>query len=471
MSEISPAPNPADTSGAASRMLPVAVLGAGPIGLAAAAELVGRDQQVIVLEAGDRPAAGVESWGHVRLFSPWSELTSPAGTALLQPSGWQHPAADRYPTGAEWVTDYLAPLAAVLGDRIRLGNRVVGVARQDRDLVVDSGRAEQAFVVYVEDSSGTVSRILARSVIDATGTLARPNPLGSEGYPVPGERAAADRIVYGMPDPATDEDRYAGRATAVVGSGASALTSLIALTSEPLHRQGSRVVWVLRRGTVGDSYGGGEADELPARGALGTRVREAVEEGLIDVVTGFRTLAVDTDSNGVTLVGSDGRRIDGLDQVVCVTGFRPDLSFLSEVRLELDNRLQAPVQLAAEIDPNYHSCGSVRPHGHRALAQPEPGLYLAGMKSYGRAPSFLAMTGFEQVRSIAAALAGDGAAADDVQLVLPDSGVCGGAGLFDDDTTVGGCCGTTAATPEFVELTGLVTATGAPVVAAERTTN
>ncbi|WP_230207820.1 NAD(P)-binding domain-containing protein [Microlunatus sp. Gsoil 973] len=240
------------------------------------------------------------------------------------------------------------------------------------------------------------------------------------------------------------------------------------------------MLWVVRRGSVGGSYGGGEADELPARGALGIRVREAVQAGKIQVVTGFRTVGVDRDhrTERVGLIGSDGSRVDGLDEIVGVTGFRPDMTFLSEVRLELDNRLQAPVKLAPEIDPNYHSCGSVQPHGHRVLAQPEPGLYLAGMKSYGRAPSFLAMTGYEQVRSIAAALSGDLAAADDVRLVLPDSGVCGGAGLFDDDASAGGCCGDAPATqavedvpapdccggapakPEFVELTGLVT-TGA----------
>lgn len=434
--------------------LPVVVPGAGPVGLAAAAELVGRDQEVVVLEAGRQPAAGVRTWGHVRLFSPWSELTAPAGVALLEPTGWRHPDPDRYPTGAEWVRDYLDPLAQALGKRIRLDHRVVGVARQDRDLLVDSGREDQPFVVHVARRSGDgagESRILARSVIDATGTLSKPNPLGSEGYPAAGERAAGERIRYGMPDPATDANRYADQTTAVVGSGASALTALIALTSVPLHTQGSRVLWILRRGSIGDSYGGGAADELPARGALGIRVREAVDAGLIEVVTGFRTIAVEQDAGPIALVGSDGRRIDGIDQIVCVTGFRPDLSWLSEVRLELDNRLQAPVRLAPEIDPNYHSCGSVQPHGHRVLAQPERGLYLAGMKSYGRAPSFLAMTGYEQVRSIAAALAGDLAAADDVQLTLPDTGVCGGAGLFDSEASGGGCCG--PAEPELISLT------------------
>jgi len=76
------------------------------------------------------------------------------------------------------------------------------------------------------------------------------------------------------------------------------------------------------------------------------------------------------------------------------------------------------------IDPNLHSCGSVPPHGHRELAHPEPGFYTVGIKSYGRTPTFLMLTGYEQVRSVAAAIAGDLAAADDVHLVLPETGVC-----------------------------------------------
>ena len=192
---------------------------------------------------------------------------------------------------------------------------------------------------------------------------------------------------------------------------------------------------MLRRGTVADTFGGGIADELPQRGALGQRARQAVDAGLVELVTGFRVDQIeqaDGDSGRVVVVAEDGRALPPADRVVVLTGFRPDLSFLSELRLELDPVLQAPVRLAPEIDPNLHSCGSVSPHGAAELAHPEPGLYLVGMKSYGRAPTFLAMTGYEQVRSVAAELAGDHEAAARVELTLPDTGVCGGAGLFDE---------------------------------------
>ena len=151
----------------------------------------------------------------------------------------------------------------------------------------------------------------------------------------------------------------------------------------------------------------------------------------------------------VVLESVEERRLAPVDEIVVLTGFRPDLSFLSEVRLDVDAVLQAPRALAPMIDPNVHSCGTVYPHGARELAQPEPGVFLVGMKSYGRAPTFLALTGYEQIRSVAAAIAGDREAAERVELVLPETGVCSGGGLIDETVTVpsgGGCCGPAEAT-------------------------
>ncbi|MFY7067035.1 NAD(P)-binding domain-containing protein [Nocardiopsis changdeensis] len=426
--------------------LPVVVIGAGPVGLAAAAELVGRDLPVVVLERGDRAGAAVSEWGHVRLFSMWRDLVAPAAEKLLTAAGWTRPADGGYPTGAEWVDSYLAPLAAALGGRVRFGAEVTGVSRLGRDRVVDSGRAEQPFTVRVRTSGGE-ERLLARAVMDASGTWGSPNPAGGDGLPALGEADAAGRVSYRVPDTAdpAGRARHAGRTTAVVGRGHSALTALVALAALAEEVPGTRAVWVLRRGAVGDAFGGGAADRLAGRGALGLRARAAVEAGHIEVVTGFRTAEVRPDGDRLVLVDDGGRALEPVDEVVALTGFRPDLSFLSEVRLGLDAALQAPVELAPLIDPNVHSCGTVYPHGAAELSHPEEGFFLAGMKSYGRAPTFLALTGFEQVRSIAAHLAGDREAAARVELTLPETGVCGGAGLFDDPgaTKAGadGCCG------------------------------
>ncbi|MFJ3930474.1 MULTISPECIES: NAD(P)-binding domain-containing protein [unclassified Streptomyces] len=443
----------------ATEQSPVLVIGAGPAGLAAAAQLVERGLEPLVLEAGPVAGAAVREWAHVRLFSAWGEVTDPAAEKLLAPTGWVKPDAKTYPTGGDWAEEYLRPLADVFGDRVRFGATVTGVSRAGRDRIVDADREAQPFVVHVVYADGREERLFARAVIDASGTWASPSPAGASGLPALGEKAAADRISYRVPDlrdPAV-RARYAGRRTAVIGSGASAFNALVVLADLATSDDGAgtHATWILRRGISGSTFGGGAADQLPARGALGLAAKTAVDEGHADAVTGFRTEAIERDGDGrLVLVAEDGRRLDPVDEVIVLTGFRPDLSFLAELRLGLDERLQAPTALAPLIDPNQHSCGTVYPHGVKELSHPEQGVYLVGMKSYGRAPTFLALTGYEQVRSVVAAIAGDHEAAERVELVLPETGVCGGAGLFDQPDTEqsadgGGCC---APAPALIQL-------------------
>ncbi|ELB89952.1 putative oxidoreductase [Rhodococcus wratislaviensis IFP 2016] len=413
--------------------LPVVVVGGGPIGLAAAAQLCERGLTPLVFERGLAAGAAISEWNHVRLFSSWAELIDPAARRLLDTTDWTAPDDDAYPTGQDWTDNYVQPLAAALGDIVQLGTEVIGVARRGRDRVVDAGRDTEPLSVHIRRADGTEDRVLAQAVIDASGTWGTPNPLGGEGLPALGERAATEVIEYRVPDVDDPDvrDRYASKHIVIAGSGHSALTAIVALADLEQQAPGTRISWVLRRGDVGSTFGGGDDDELPARGALGLRAKRAVDEGLLTVVPGFRTATIepDGDSGRVALISDTGARIEDVDQVVVLTGFRPDLSWLSEIRLGLDPVLQAPVELAPLIDPNVHSCGTVYPHGVAELSHPEPNVFLVGMKSYGRAPTFLAMTGYEQVRSIAAALAGDHDAAARVELTLPETGVCGGAGV------------------------------------------
>lgn len=435
-------PEPANT-------LPVVVIGAGPVGLAAAARLHDRGLDFLVLESGPEAGAAVREWSHIRLFSPWSQLVDPVAASMLDAGGWSAPDADSYPTGGEWAEKYLQPLAENLGEAVVYDTTVTGVARRGRDLVVDSGRDTEPFTVHVTTPTGE-RRIRARAVIDASGTWSTPSPLGGDGLPAIGEDAAADRITYRVPDtsdPAV-QTRYAGRHVAVAGTGASAKTALLALAALAHEHPGTSISWLVRRPTTGNAFGGGESDELPERGALGANARAVVESGVVTTVSGFRTESVTTTADGALRLASiDGQVLDAIDEVVVLTGFRPDLAMLSEIRLDLDAVLEAPRRLAPLIDPNVHSCGTVYPHGAKELTQPEPGFYLAGMKSYGRATSFLALTGFEQVRSVVAEIAGDHEAAAKVELTLPDSGVCGGSGLFDEPAAEGDCCGAPVEAP------------------------
>jgi hypothetical protein len=327
---------------------------------------------------------------------------------------------------------------------VRFNSRVLGVGRASRDLMVDSGRADDAFAVHVEGPAGH-ERLLARAVVDASGTWTSPSPLGADGYPAIGESANSGRITYGIPDfsDTAVAARYAGKHVVVAGKGASAQNVLVGLRQLAEGAPATRVSWLLRRPAIGDAFGGGDNDQLEQRGRLGQDAKAAATSGLVTTLTRFRTESVTAQPDGrLTITSVDGQQVGDVDEVIVVTGFRPDFSFLSEVRLDLDPALGAVKVLADQVRPDLHSCGDVAPHGHRELTQPEPGLYLVGMKSYGRAPSFLAMTGFEQVRSVVAALDGDLEAADRVELVLPETGVCGGSGLFDGTPKASSnCCG------------------------------
>lgn len=434
---------------------PLVIIGAGPTGLAAAAHAQSRGLAAVVLEAGPEAGSAVLEWGHVRLFSPWSELVDPVAEKLLAPTGWAAPDPTAYPTGAEWADRYLRPLAEALAAtdevEVRFGHQVTGIARRGRDVLVDAGRDTEPFTVHVQTPSGD-HRLSASAVVDASGTWGTPNPLGADGYPAIGEAEHADRIVTGMPD-LTDpsvRSRYAGRHVAVAGTGASAQNVLVGLARLAEEDPATRVTWLVRR--PDPSFGGGDNDQLVERGALGRRAQAVAQSGLVRTLTGFRTVAVHDDVDGrLRLESLDGQAAEAVDEVIVVTGFRPDLSIVSELRLDLDPVLQSPRQLAPLIDPNVHSCGTVYPHGAAELAHPEPGFFLAGMKSYGRAPSFLTLTGFEQTRSIVAEIAGDHEAAARVELVLPETGVCGGSGQFDEEPSGGGCCGASAA-PEVLSI-------------------
>lgn len=405
--------------------LPVAVIGAGPVGLAAAAQLLERGLEPLVLEAGDEVAANVARWRHVRVFSPWRAVIDQAAARLLQQEGWEQPDPDGYPTGGELRERYLLPLAATLAERVLLGHRVVAVTRLHHDKLRDRAREEAPFELVVEHE-GARARLLARAVIDASGSFATPNPLGASGIPADGEVEHADRIAYGLPDVRADRDRYAGRRVLVVGAGHSAMNVLADLVALKHEDPATRITWAIRRQSAESLYGS-ENDGLPKRSALGRAAAAFVDGGDVELVQGVEITAISTDADGLVVDHRTGR-LGPFDEIVAATGFRPDLSLLSELRLGLDPSVEAPVAIAPLIDPNVHSCGTVRPHGARELAHPEPGFYIAGMKSYGRAPTFLMLTGYEQVRSIAARLAGDDEAATRVELVLPETGVCGGNG-------------------------------------------
>ena len=404
---------------------PVVVIGAGPVGLAAAAHLLERGLQPLVLEAGDHAGAAVSQWGHIRLFSPWQYTIDAACRRLLDPTDWQPPRPTELPSGDQLVQSYLEPLArsTALRERIQFGARVTGISRGGRDKTHTSARQGQPFLIHALQQ-GRRLEIQARAVIDASGTWGSPNPLGAAGLPAAGEddAAAAPHLLGPLPDVlGTDRDRVSGKRVLVVGSGHSATNTLLNLAALKREEPATEILWAIRRDSPQRSYGGGDQDELPERGALGQRLRRLVEAGRITLIRSAEVRALDLHQDALRVSFNAGHS-ETVNALAAATGFRPDLGILRELRLDLDPAVEAPVRLAPLIDPQLHSCGTVPAHGAEVLAHPEEGFFIAGMKSYGRAPTFLLATGYEQVRSIAAHLAGDNAAPR--ELNLPATGVC-----------------------------------------------
>lgn len=431
--------------------LPTVVIGGGPVGLAAAAHLLSRSMPALVLEAGDDVAANVRDWGHVRLFSPWRYNVDKVAAKLLEGEGWTAPAPEGLPTGGELVEQYLRPLARILekADQIGFGHRVISITRLGTDKMRTRDRDTIPFVVRVRDARGDERDLLARAVIDASGTWATPNPIGAAGLRAIGEEQLAERIRYGIPDVAgRDRERYEGKTTLVVGAGHSAANAILALVDIAAENATTRVVWSTRSQDLTRVFGGGEADGLPARGELGARLRGLVESGRLELVRGFSILQLTRSVSGDAIDASgfrdgEAHRIMNIDTIIAATGQRPDLGINRELRLELDPWLESAKQIGPLIDPNEHSCGTVRPHGAVELAHPEPSFYIIGSKSYGRAPTFLLATGYEQARSVVAMLAGDREAATRVELDLPETGVCSTASAEPGSS----CCAPAEAAP------------------------
>lgn len=417
--------------------LPVAIIGAGPIGLAAAAHLVKRGLTLLVLESGASVGASVLKWAHVKMFSPWEFNVDKAASELLTDSGWQTPDLKRMPTGRELFENYLEPLANLpqIKPHVHLNSRVVSVTRQNFDKMKTVGRDDAPFVLHVENNIGEEQQILVRAVIDASGTYEMPNPAGANGVFAAGEKSISRKVFYGIPDVKNvDRERYAGKQIAVIGSGHSAFNVLLDLAKLAESEPDTQITWIVRRANTRTLFGGGELDQLPARGLLGSRARKFIESGVVKLVSGFNVAEFESTKEGI-VIKSDNQILSVFDEVIVATGFRPDLAMLRELRLNLDEIVESPKVLADLIDPNLHSCGTVYPHGAEELKHPETDFYIAGMKSYGRAPTFLMMTGYEQVRSIVAAIAGDWDSARKVELVLPETGVC------KTDESGESCCG------------------------------
>ncbi|WP_420601759.1 NAD(P)-binding domain-containing protein [Flagellimonas sp.] len=409
--------------------LPIAIIGAGPIGLAAAAHLTKRKMPFILFEAGSSVGRNFQSWGHVRVFSPWKYNIDSTAEELLSETDWISPDKEHLPTGNELVEEYFKPLSEhpFISPGIHLNSKVLSIGRKGFDKMKTWGREEKSFSIKVEEN-GEIKYYEAKAVIDSSGTWNQPNPIGSGGVFAEGEQELQNHIFYGIPNVKGEAlERYKNKNVTVVGGGHSAINALLDLATVQEEYPKTQLNWVLRKDNMQKVYGGKEDDALEARGALGIRIEKLVESGKLNVFTPFQILKLTKNEKGIQIEGDlngSMETIANVDEIISNTGSRPDLDIIREVRIDLDSSLESVFDLAELIDPNIHSCGTVRPHGEKELRHPEKDFYIIGSKSYGRAPTFLMATGYEQVRSIVAYLDGDKEAAERVELNLPQTGVC-----------------------------------------------
>jgi thioredoxin reductase len=407
------------------KLLPVAIIGAGPVGLAAAAHLAEKGEKYVVFEAGPLVGHHIQQWSHVRLFSSWKFNIDQVAKRLLESSGWKSPVLTSLPYGKDLISEYLYPLSQLpeIKPFLHFNSKVIAISKNGLDKMKTANRSEQSFVIYVE-KEGQTERMEARAIIDATGTWGNPNPINADHIWTKEEIELSQHISYVIPDiQGNDRLTYENKHVAVVGGGHSAINTILELAD----LEKVQISWILRKNRVQEAYGGEELDELPARGLLGSRIHQLVDSGKVNVYTPFFIQKVAKSSNGIYLTGivnNEEQTITGIDKIISNTGGKPDFSFLREIRMDLDPATESVSRLSPLIDPNVHSCGTVRPHGELELRQPEENFYMVGMKSYGRAPTFLMATGYEQVRSVVAHLTGDEAAAKRVELELPETGVC-----------------------------------------------
>ncbi len=394
----------------------LAVIGAGPVGLEAAAAAMDAGFDVHVFERGEVGAHTI-AWGHVRMFTPWRMNVGPASGGRLAATGWAKPDAETCPTGRELTERYLAPLAGLddLKPRIHAHSRVAHIGRRGLlkgDDPDSARRGEHPFRLMVRDAGGRENFVHAFAVIDASGVYGQPNWAGDGGIPARGELYLAPQMSYHCDDVLDlRRDRYAGKTGLVIGSGASAATVVTNLAALADQVPGTAVTWVTRGGAE-RLYVDDPDETLGELRALHARARGLIAGGhpAVRHVGGAVIEALQYNSAThrytATLVIGDRVQDEDSDQVIVNTGFGPDTSMYRELQVHESHVTRGPIALATSLSAaGSKGCTSAPALGADSLASPEPNFYVLGHKSYGRARDFLLETGYRQAADAVARLA------------------------------------------------------------------
>jgi thioredoxin reductase len=375
------------------------IIGAGPVGLAAALGGVQRGWDVSVLES-DEVGTALRRWGATRFFSPLG-MNLPPGTREIL--GRNVPDDESILTGPEFADNILGPLAQsdALAGRIKVGHRVVAVGRAGLTRCDFAGhpiRSERAFRLLVDTPQGEKT-FEADSVIDASGTYGQPVAIGFGGMPAPGERSLAQRPIRDLGELHAIRDSMHGKRILLTGHGHSAANAILVLAEIAEQAPETQIVWACR------SFNQRPCVEVPSD-PLPERQQVVAQANQLAMrppgwLTMQRRASVESLANedGASRVALSGGRVVVVDEIVALNGYRPDLSFLSELPIDIAPVTEGSGRLARAL-ANVTDCLSVPSLTPADLDTGESGFHLAGAKSYGRARTFLLKNGYAQLHSM-----------------------------------------------------------------------
>jgi len=395
----------------------IAIIGAGPVGLEAALYARYLGYKVTIFERGEKPAASVRQWGHVRLFTPFGMNASPLGVAALQAQdlGYQPPSSQEFVTGDALCERYLKPLVAsdLLSGSLRLGTRVISVGRPHHrkgQAIGSPARTEHGFHILVENQSGEEEFYEADIVIDCSGTFGNANTVGQGGVPARGERQAHERIEYGLPDVlAKQRDEYAGKHTLVIGAGYSAATNVTLLAELAECEPTTRVTWLTLATGQKHPIARIPEDSLADRDSLAQRANGlAADSSSVtwQSTAGIGAITFREQSSDFEVQMAEETETIIVDRIIANVGYRPDDSLYRELQVHLCYASEGPMKLAAALLSDKSSgngpvdCLTQESSGPASLLTTETNFYILGEKSYGRGSNFLLRTGLEQIRDL-----------------------------------------------------------------------
>jgi thioredoxin reductase len=374
----------------------VLVIGAGPMGIAAAIGAADRGADVTVLERGE-VGASLRTWGPTRFFSPLHMNLSARMRELL---GDTLPDPDALLTGEEYADRVLLPLVErePLRGRVHTGHTVVAVGRKGLTRTDYAGhplRAERPFRVLCDNDETFEADV----VLDASGGLVLPRPMGVGGLPPRGESRLARRPIRTLGELDAQLEHLRGKRVLVLGDGHSAANAIGVLAALANESPSTRIVWATRAANRRPCEEVPN-DPLPERAAVVDFANDLAENPP-EFLRVERRAMIDTvaQNNGHVDITLTGGRTVQADAIAAFTGYRPDSRFISELTVETSPVTEGGARLYRAISciTDCLSIPAVKPED---LQSGEPGFYFVGSRSYGRSNGFLLRTGLMQLETI-----------------------------------------------------------------------